>query len=853
MKKLFFSLLAITSLLFAASCSQEEILEVPVADGFVNATFTIGTADGIGTRAIGDGTTVDKVACAVYDADGVELAELRKYENVVNKTATYEVRLAKGQNYRVAFFAYYEAADAYELQDLKNIVVKDGQLSNVEGRDAFTAYCDVNTGETMNALEKNVTLYRPFAQLNLGIDETEFEDARKAGIIVAKSKIVVSNAYNAFNAYNDAVVTTDVAEEMVFDLNKIPTEKLLVDADNDGTAEQYTYLALNYLLVGDKGTEKSLTDVEFIWEGTEGETNNPTTTFLNIPVQRNYRTNILGKLLTNPAKFNIVIDEEFETPDYIVDENENTTHYKNVSSLDELQAAINNAANGTTFIQFLNDIQGDQVWVAQKKDVNIVIDGCSYKFNGQFKVHSNSNRNNDGKVTFKDINFETSAEGLSCIEALDFGNAKRYSQNISVENCNFAAVAGSAAEQTAVAVKVNATQNLNIKNCSATNMHSFMQAQSCDANIVVDNVTVTECKNGISFGNTASPSISNSTISSTGYGIRADGDASRGELVIKDTKITANLPIAVRKMKTSYEVALEGQNELTAGQTYEIIFTNSSEESELVAPTGTFTITGADSYNVYPAATEDQPKIANTAAKFKEFLADNTVAEILLGEDAVIEGTFAVNRQVAIKSVNDEKMATIKGRVNVSSQGTGSSFENIKFDINADSKVKNSFTGTNYKYPAIVVIYAAATSFEGCEFKTDIATGICGINYGSHAEGKVLKVNNCTFKGSFYAIRSRTLFSITNSDFDIYTDQGTLAAVWTWGNGNSGANSVTFTNNTNMNANKIYGVQLTSTTFAYDNIAINVQKNTDFLKLSEGVNSDCNFTGCTFATGSELF
>ena len=139
-KNIFLSILALASMLFVTSCSQDELINESTNGDFVNATFTIETADGIGTRAVGDGTTVDKVACAVYDAyNNEELKSLRQDVAITNKTATFSVRLAKGQNYRIAFFAYNEAAGAYDVEDLKNIVVNDGQLSNVEGRDAFTA------------------------------------------------------------------------------------------------------------------------------------------------------------------------------------------------------------------------------------------------------------------------------------------------------------------------------------------------------------------------------------------------------------------------------------------------------------------------------------------------------------------------------------------------------------------------------------------------------------------------------------------------------------------------------------------------------------------------------------------
>ena len=317
-------MLAIAGMLFATSCSQDELLNEPTTGDYVSAKFTIGTSDGIATRAtIGNGTKADKVACAVYDEKGTELRDLYAIRDVVDMKATYEIRLAKGQKYRVAFFAYNSTADAYDVTYLTDIKVKDSQNSNIENRDAFTAYVDVDA--TVNTINEDVTLYRPFAQLNLGVDNTEWTDAVKAGVTVAKSKIVVTNVYNQFSAYDNAVVATAEPVTMTFAMNTIPSEELEVDVDRDGTianTEKFKYLALNYLLVGDAGTEKSLTDVEFVWENSDAsKTNNPTTHFKNIPVQRNYRTNIIGKLLTNPATFNIVIDADFiDSPknDYIV-------------------------------------------------------------------------------------------------------------------------------------------------------------------------------------------------------------------------------------------------------------------------------------------------------------------------------------------------------------------------------------------------------------------------------------------------------------------------------------------------------------------------------------------------------
>lgn len=316
-------MLAMAGMLFATSCSQDELLNEPTTGDYVNAKFTISTPEGIGTRAavnVGEGTTVNYVACAVYDATGEEMSDLRQYRPITNKTAEYSIRLVKGQAYRVAFFAYYGEdngiSDYYDMQYLTDIKIKDAK-SNIEHRDAFTNYVDVTAQESMKAVEKPVTLYRPFAQLNLGAVAEDIEAAKKAGVVVTNSKITVSNVYTEFDAYNNAIVAGAQSKEVTFTMNEIPGPDLYVDMDNDATTadESFEYLALNYLLVGNAGSEKELTDVTFEWKTADNKTNNPATVFKNIPVQRNYRTNIIGYLLTNPAVFNITIDEKFETPD----------------------------------------------------------------------------------------------------------------------------------------------------------------------------------------------------------------------------------------------------------------------------------------------------------------------------------------------------------------------------------------------------------------------------------------------------------------------------------------------------------------------------------------------------------
>ena len=308
-KKILFGMFAAVGLL-ATSCSDDELNNSLASGDYVNAYFSIETPEGILTRAIGDGTQADKVACAIF-YNGEELSELRKTVDVTSKTATYNVRLAKGQKYQAVFFAYNEAADAYNLENMKAIEVKTDQSCNAENRDAFTASVEVTTANTN--INQEVILYRPFAQLNIGSTNEDIAAATAAGITVKQTKVKVTGVYTTFNALTDKVVGEPI--EVTYSLANIPeeTEKLKVTVN--GQEKEYTYLALNYLLVGDKDSEKSLTNVEFTFKPENGSEN--TITFENVPVQRNYRTNIIGAVLTNPAQFNIVIDSKFEEPDYL--------------------------------------------------------------------------------------------------------------------------------------------------------------------------------------------------------------------------------------------------------------------------------------------------------------------------------------------------------------------------------------------------------------------------------------------------------------------------------------------------------------------------------------------------------
>ena len=595
MKKYLFSALALSGMLFMNSCSQDGLVPEPNNGDFVNASFTIGTTEGIGTRAVGLAENVDQVTCAVFDANNDEMRDLRLDLPVVDGKATYEVRLAKGQNYRVAFFAYDKDANAYDVSNMKSIKVLGNQASNMDNRDAFTAYTDINAADLTNLsnIDRTVTLYRPFAQLNLGIDDAELEAARKAGVVVTNTQIKVSNVYNAFSAFSNTVAADATLGEMTFALNGIPQEKLKVTVD--GAEKEYNYLALNYLLVGDKGAEKSLADVEFVWATADGKTNTPTTNFINIPVQRNYRTNIIGKLLTTPSQFNIVVDPIFEGEKNVDVETVITKTVKNVA---ELQAAIDAAKEGRTVINFANDITGGAtIVVNQKKDVEILINGQDKAFTCHFLVNGGSVWGGKEGLTIKNVSFRNTADAITIGERTD-NNMSRYAHNIIISDCKFHSILNAS---TNVAIRAYQANDIRVINCIGAQQHSFAQITGGN-NIKFEGVE-SDCQRGISLGSATDCVISNCDIKAVGadkYGIRHNADSKVDVLKVINSTVDATFPVVVRKTNNttieSYKLAFEGANTLTKGAEYEVAI--AVEEYDAAGKTLTaltnVTVEGAD-------------------------------------------------------------------------------------------------------------------------------------------------------------------------------------------------------------------------------------------------------------------
>ena len=343
-KKLLLGMFAAAGMLFATSCSNDE-LDVVQSGNEAQVTFSLAAEGGIATRAISDGTGAKKLVYAVYNADGEliktiantdvngQIVDNSAFESGLTENVT--ITLAKGQQYTVAFWAQNPNCTAYTTTDLKNVTIDYDGLNNDETRDAFFK---AETFTVTGNADIDVVLKRPFAQINVGVTEDDWNAAVASGIEIEKSKVTIEKAATSINLLTGEV---DGEETVEYGFDIIPAqfatpETLDVDLNMDGTKESYVYLSMSYILANDETTgyaKATLDDLDFTFAPKSGNNINFSEGLNNVPVQRNWRTNIIGKILTGDVTFNITIDPIYDG-EYNNDEaygvKANDTYYKTI-------------------------------------------------------------------------------------------------------------------------------------------------------------------------------------------------------------------------------------------------------------------------------------------------------------------------------------------------------------------------------------------------------------------------------------------------------------------------------------------------------------------------------------------
>lgn len=773
-KKLFLGVFAAAGILLATSCQNDELDAVQTGNE-ATVSFTLGVEGGVQTRAISDGLTANRLVYAVFDEEGNRITTIAKVDKDANFPTTENITLAKGQTYKVAFWAQNSATSAYVLDDDMNLTIDyTNSANNDEKRDAFFK---TETFTVTGNAQIDVVLKRPFAQINLGVTDTDWDAAVASGIEIATSKVVIKNAFTNMDLIDGSV---SGETEVVYDFGATPkssNEVLKVDLDEDGTAEEYHYLSMSYILVD--AQKSTLQDLDFTFHPTSGNDIVFDEGLNNVPVQRNWRTNIIGQILTGNINFNISIDPIYDgeyNNGTAVPVELNGVYYSTIE--DALAKAvdgdvINLGASDYTLpgvIKLKDDATGTITFVgegektvingsANASGIKVIMKDLTWKSpnNGYDTAFTHAT-----SVSFENCNItgQYYAQSyaphtfISCTIDPQTGYLYTYASNCTFENCTFKSSKGKALQ---VYNDGNeGTFTVNINNCTFT----ADQTANTSAGKPVTAIDIN------SIGSTFIVNINNTT--ATGYGVGEYSGSTLWNIKGGQEKVTVNIDgkkanDAVEMNGAKYGTIAAALANVTSGQAVEIALAE-----------GTYALpSAAKGKNLTFAGTGNA---ANTIIECKNDGYDKLNGSTVTFENLTIETDNETYRGFIHVSGATYKNCIIKNQLTLYSNGNPLLFDNCTFHA----------SGNNYN----VWTWGTSATFKDCTFNCD---GKAMLVYGSGTSE--VTFTNCIFN-DFGGQNGKAAIE-TGNDYDAtYTininnckvngfDVNSVSGSNVWGNKNS--------------------------------------------------------------------
>lgn len=290
----------------ACGCAKENVADEGEKS---QVTFTVDVPEAtVTTRGLSDAATTDQLICQVFLNDGnyTPVPELTQTVTVENRKATVNFTLVKGNKYAFIFWAQASGTGYYNTEDLRSVKMNVANVkANEPKMDAFWATETLTA--TANPSTKSKTLYRALAQVNFGSKMPDRSDA----LAVTESSITMKGVADIFHPFlGNKSTACEGSVDITFAKNAtITDEKLKV------SEEEYDYLSTAYVFASKQ--DQSLTDVSATFKFENGKETSVSAP--NAPIQGNYRTNIIGDLLTVGSTWTITIDSEFKGGDKIYD------------------------------------------------------------------------------------------------------------------------------------------------------------------------------------------------------------------------------------------------------------------------------------------------------------------------------------------------------------------------------------------------------------------------------------------------------------------------------------------------------------------------------------------------------
>ena len=327
--------IAAATLLLLTSCQRDELGGGSLSGEEVSVSISAVMPDG-GSAVVksdtepGDGSLANRCIMQIYylpdgesgSADPIPYGDRVTVAVSGMKALFPDQRLVSGHDYRFVFWADHVTDDSsaealardlhYDTEEFPIVSFKkkeDGTLSyssNDDTRDAFFASYQLKVDGPSN---HTVKLHRPFGQLNIIATDYGIVEDNFSTLLPTQVKIEFANIPSCIN-----LLTGDLSEAVQPTLTSGPVAIANVTpAATDGSRQ----LSFDYIFAPyeEEGEEQQLVLNEFTMHfQRDGQETISAYTFQNIPVRRNYRTNVSGNLLTDRTGIDVEVVPDFNEP-----------------------------------------------------------------------------------------------------------------------------------------------------------------------------------------------------------------------------------------------------------------------------------------------------------------------------------------------------------------------------------------------------------------------------------------------------------------------------------------------------------------------------------------------------------
>ena len=362
MKTKFYIMLAATALLLLTSCQRDELQGGSISGEEVTVSISaVVPGDGgavVKSNAVpGNGSEVNRCILEVYligDNDAASLYGKREIVEVTGLKASFDdLNLITGQKYRFVLWADHVealdtedglAADNFYDTDaegvgLQNVTIKDvtAYAGNDDQRDAFF-YSSPEDVTVTGPADYTLDLKRPFGQLNIITTDYGLIPAAPNGLLPEQVKLTFYNIPTGIN-----LLTGQLLENQTQKVEGTAVNIAGLGVAGNKDAKQ---LSFDYILAPATG-QHVINELKMSFLKSDGSATGITDyTFKSLPVQRNYRTNVSGALLTDRAGLSIEVKPDFD---------ETVTVAEQAETIEAAQLAIN---AGMADIEFTKAVNG---------------------------------------------------------------------------------------------------------------------------------------------------------------------------------------------------------------------------------------------------------------------------------------------------------------------------------------------------------------------------------------------------------------------------------------------------------------------------------------------------------------